>query len=114
MNSNIEKNILNNNTLKSNIEIINNLQTIKSLNSNVEKEKDFNSLYVDCAVFPAYKKKRFERRLIFSSVKVEFEGILFNAPIGYNTILRIIYGDYMQLPPKEKQIGHHGFTAYWR
>ena len=80
----------------------------------IEKEKDYNSRYVDCAVFPAYKKKRFERALLESVVKVEFEGVLLNAPVGYDKILRIIYGDYMQVPPKEMQIGHHGFTAYWK
>ena len=80
----------------------------------IEKEKDNNSIYVDNAVFPAYKRKRFEKELIKSAVKKEFEGNYFNAPIGYDKILQIIYGDYMQLPPEEQRIPHHGFTAYWK
>ena len=80
----------------------------------VENERDDNSTFVDCAVFPAYKTKRFERRLLDTTIKVEFEGNFFYAPGGYDSILRIIYGDYMQLPPKEKQIAHHGFKAYWK
>ena len=33
-----------------------------------------------------------------------------------NSIDEIIngYGNYMQLPPKEKQVAHHSFNAYWK
>lgn len=86
----------------------------KKIMSLVNKENDKKSIYVDLIVFPVYKKKRYERSLLDSTIKVEFEGLLFNAPIGYDSILRSIYGDYMQLPPKDKQITHHGFTAYWK
>ena len=34
----------------------------------------------------------------------EFEGQQFYIPVGYDRILRNIYGDYMELPPKEKRI----------
>ena len=35
---------------------------------------------------------------------------------GYDNVLRDCYGDYMQLPPIEKRIGHsHGLTSfYWK
>lgn len=82
--------------------------------SMAKSEKYDNSKYVDLAVFPVYKRKRFEKTLLDSFFKVEFEGNLFNAPIGYDKYLRIIYDDYMQLPPKEKQFPHHAFTAYWK
>ena len=55
-----------------------------------------------------------DKSVFDSDVYKEFEGRNYRVPIGYDTWLRSIYGDYMQLPPKEKQIGHHGFTAYWR
>lgn len=44
---------------------------------------------------------------------VEFEGksyTTFTEPHGY---LRMMYGDYMQLPPVEKRIGH-GMDAWWK
>ena len=39
--------------------------------------------------------------------KLEFEGYLFNAPNNYEEILKRLYGNnYMELPPKDKQITH--------
>lgn len=53
-------------------------------------------------------------RDVFSEfVDVSFEGFQFMAPIGYDKWLKSFYGDYMKLPPIEKQISHHEFEAYW-
>ena len=46
------------------------------------------------------------------SVDIEFEGQMFPAPIGYDTYLTCLYGDYLPEPPKEKQKTHHSFKAY--
>ena len=43
-----------------------------------------------------------------------FEGRTFKGLQYYDEYLRGLYGDYMQLPPKEKQITHHMFKAYWK
>lgn len=40
-------------------------------------------------------------------VLMKFENKLYWAPAGYDECLRNAYGNYMQLPPKEKQITHH-------
>ena len=53
------------------------------------------------------------RRVFDSIVKVDFEGERFDAIEDYDTFLRTLYGDYMQLPPAEKQVSHHEFDAYW-
>ena len=40
------------------------------------------------------------------SDKLLFEGEHLNVPAQYKQILEYVYGDYMQLPPPEKRIGH--------
>ena len=49
----------------------------------------------------------------FSEIeRIPFENIMVNAPKEYDKILRFLYNDYMQLPPKEKRVPQHGFIAY--
>lgn len=50
----------------------------------------------------AIPKSEFEK-----STKVSFEGYSFDAINNYDAYLKFYYGDYMTLPPKEKQIGHN-------
>lgn len=49
-----------------------------------------------------------------ATTNFDFEGISLPAPIGYDSYLRSIYGDYMQFPPKEQQVGHHDYKLLWR
>ena len=44
----------------------------------------------------------------------EFEGHQVKIMKGYDDYLSKVYGDYMKLPPIEKQVTHHSFTAYWK
>ena len=32
----------------------------------------------------------------------------------YDALLRVVYGNYMQLPPEEQRVSNHGFTACWK
>lgn len=45
-------------------------------------------------------------------VMMEFEGEKYRCPVGYDQSLRKWYGDYMQLPPIEKQIPHGSYKIY--
>lgn len=36
----------------------------------------------------------------------KFEGVDCLIPVNYDSLLRQIYGDYMQLPPEEERVGH--------
>ena len=49
-----------------------------------------------------------------SYIDVEFEGRMFKCMKDYDLYLRKNYGDYLQLPPLEKQVTHHAFKAYWK
>ena len=54
-----------------------------------------------------YKRKAFEE-----FTKVPFEDSMFYISKMYDEMLREEYGDYMILPPIEKRIYHHFYTAY--
>lgn len=58
-------------------------------------------------------KEVMPRTLFESTVDVRFEGETFAAVADYDRFLTALYGDYMRLPPAEKQVSHHNFTAYW-
>ena len=44
---------------------------------------------------------------------VSFEGYEFMSIKNKDTYLKSIYGNYMELPPKEKRVPHHTFEAYY-
>ena len=54
------------------------------------------------------------KEYISDSILVDFEDMKFTIPVGYDEYLRKHYGDYMKLPPKEKQVAEHETVAYWR
>ena len=45
--------------------------------------------------------------------KTFFEGKEYCIPANYDAYLRGLYGDYMKLPPKEKQVPHHD-ACFWK
>ena len=47
-------------------------------------------------------------------IMAKFEDREYKIPKGYDLYLTKHYGDYMQLPPKEKQVSNHDNIAYWR
>lgn len=61
-----------------------------------------------------WKGNRNKKELYADAVEVDFEGLKFKAPVGYDAVLRGIYGDYMELPPEEKRVTHHTNKMYWK
>ena len=49
----------------------------------------------------------FEKKLFKETIQLKYEDMEITAPKEYDTILRQLYGDYMQLPPEEKRVSHH-------
>ncbi len=60
------------------------------------------------------KEEKMEKAACMQLVKVDFEGKQYNAPGNYDAYLTALYGDYMAMPPIEKQQSHHDFHLYWR
>lgn len=56
---------------------------------------------------PFYMKKKYRREWFERAEFMEFEGTRMPVPVGYDGYLREAFGDYMELPPKEKQKAHH-------
>lgn len=71
------------------------------------------SAYCGCKSWCIYGEREIIPSEVFKdTVQVEFEGRKYPAPVGYDTYLRSLYGDYEQDPPKDKQKTHHNFKAY--
>ena len=57
----------------------------------------------------------FPSSVVADIVKLPFEGKMYNAPVGYDELLRITYGDYMQFPPVEQRVSRHDYSdTRWR
>ncbi len=69
---------------------------------------------VASSVSSAGVKGVFDRSLFDESVEVPFEGDLFKAPAGWDTYLKQTYGNYMELPPEDKQVAHHTYSIKWK
>lgn len=60
-----------------------------------------------------YEDKTFLPRDSFDTYLMHtFEQEDYKIPVQYDQLLRLEYGDYMELPPVEKRVAHHDFTAY--
>lgn len=58
------------------------------------------------------KGNRFKKEWFGKSKETEFEGHKLLIPSEYDRILTSVYGDYMKLPPVEKQVTHHVNKMY--
>ncbi|MCR5339085.1 MAG: LicD family protein [Lachnospiraceae bacterium] len=56
-----------------------------------------------------YRDHKYPKRLFSSTVYLPFEGVLLPAPVGYEELLRIEYGDYMRI---FKGGGLHDYPVY--
>ncbi len=56
---------------------------------------------------PYYMKKKYPKEAFEAAVYKDFEDTKMPIPVGYDSYLRIAFGDYMKMPPKEKQKAHH-------
>lgn len=75
--------------------------------------REKGSKYVGELVYMPYGKREiYEREWVEQTIKLEFENYEFNVPKNYDKFLKKTFLEYMELPPKEKQITHHNFKCY--
>jgi lipopolysaccharide cholinephosphotransferase len=60
---------------------------------------------------PPYLGRIIPTQCYSSSILLEFEGFLLNAPIGYDCILTITYGDYRTLPEETERTPSHAVLS---
>ena len=72
------------------------------------------SQFVANSIFGYHKKEQMPKSIFDSYILLDFEDRKFSALENFNTYLSKLFGNYMQLPPKEQQVSKHGFEAYWR
>lgn len=70
--------------------------------------------YLEKIVFPYNHNKPCRKELFDSYCDMKFEDLTIRNLKGYDEYLRSVFGDYMQLPPENQRIAHHGFVAYWK
>ena len=70
--------------------------------------------YWGCVCGSYEEREIMEREVFTQYIDMEFEGHLFMGIKEYDTYLSNLYHNYMELPPKEKQVAHHTFKAYAR
>ena len=63
--------------------------------------------HVVCSCGEYFKKEYFEKRWFEGWEELPFEGLIVRVPKMYDAYLTFVFGDYMKLPPKEKQVSHH-------
>ena len=54
-----------------------------------------------------YMTKRIAKHVYSDVIELEIDGKLFYAPKDYDTYLKEVYNDYMQLPPEDKRVPKH-------
>lgn len=79
-----------------------------------QKYNQKKTKFVWTTVFTYLPYAAIEQEVYEKSVPLQFEDRTYPAPQGYERRLRLAYGNYMELPPKEKQVKTHSFEAYWR
>ena len=56
---------------------------------------------------PHYMKNEYPKEIFSSAILMDFEDTKMPIPVGYDEYLKIAFGNYMELPPKEKQVPQH-------
>ena len=71
--------------------------------------------YVGCVVWSCYATKEVLPASVFAEAKmVRFCGEEYPVPVGYDTYLTSLYGDWRKELPPEKQKSNHNIRVWWK
>ena len=80
---------------------------------NISRKNESDSAYVGDLVW-GYGKKEIVKKEVFENLSLlPFENRFFNGFEAFDTYLRQVYGDYMQLPPEEKRCSPHEISGIY-
>lgn len=54
-----------------------------------------------------YMQNEYPKQAFVKAVRLDFEGFMMPVPAGYDTYLRMAFGNYMELPPEDERIPKH-------
>ena len=63
--------------------------------------------FTEICAGPRYMKNKYPKDIFASATFLDFEDTKMPVPVGYDTYLRIVFGDYMKLPPEDKRVTEH-------
>ena len=85
---------------------------IKIIDTLAQKYRNEQTVCV-ANIVHGYGLKEVQRKDMFDDFDdLDFEGLKFKAICDFSTNLTNVYGDFMELPPLEKQVTHHNFIAF--
>lgn len=94
---------------------------VRNFNKYMQKRNElitkYNSIETNQCIIagtPYGTKAIFDKEDFNGVTELEFEGMKVYAPIGYDKLLKQLYGNYMELPPESKRKSTHHFKAYWK
>ena len=82
--------------------------------SDLAKELDTRTDYVFEMICGAINKIAVPTTVYEHYKNIAFEDRVYRSVVDYDTLLSNAYGDWRTPPPKDKQVTHHSFKAYWR
>lgn len=90
------------------------LDTYKEIMKLARQFNDEPTKYIMIAIeaLSSYKKKIWYAEDFNSTILADFEGYKFPIPVGYDRVLKTIFGDYMALPPIEERGQHHSGVIF--
>ena len=90
------------------------IETYEEIHQRAQQFNSIKSKFVTAAVSTilSYKKKLWYAEDFSSSIMADFEGYKVSIPIGYDRILKTVFGDYMSFPSIEERGLHHNGVLF--
>lgn len=87
----------------------------KKMEMYAQRNSFHSSEIVGCVIEDSEREDYFfPKEWLGSNNKLLFEGIPFIVPQNTVSYLKLLYGDYMKLPPVNERVGKHSYKAYWK